>query len=150
MFVTVLIKTITIMKHFINPKNNALAGILVMACFFLSTSLNAQDSKVGELSFESEVIDYGEVALNSDGERTFKFTNTGDAPVVISKVKTTCGCTVADYPKTAILPGSSGEIKVKYATKKAGTFTKGITVLSNAKNATQSLKIKGTVLKGAS
>ena len=109
----------------------------------------AQDAKVGELTFQSEVIDYGKIAQNANGERIFKFTNTGDAPVVISKVKTSCGCTVPEYQKTAILPGNSSEIKIKYATNRVGAFTKGITVTSNAKNKNQVLKIKGEVLKGA-
>jgi hypothetical protein len=106
-----------------------------------------KDTKIGELTFNTKVIDYGKIEHNANGERQFTFKNTGNAPVVISNVKTSCGCTVPTYPKTAILPGKSETITVKYATNRIGRFSKSITVISNAKNPTQILKIKGEVLK---
>ncbi|MEW4924410.1 DUF1573 domain-containing protein [Algibacter sp. 2305UL17-15] len=136
------------MKYQIIKQKNSLSVVALVFSLLFCTTIYAQDAKVGKLTFQTEVIDYGEIVQNADGERIFKFTNTGDAPVVISKVKTTCGCTVPEYPKTAILPGDSGEIKIKYATSRIGAFTKGITVFSNASNKSQTLKIKGEVLKG--
>ncbi len=126
--------------------------LIMVICLFVSSLSYAQTiqtSNIGMLSFEAKEIDYGSINQHDNGERIFKFTNSGNAPVVISQVKTTCGCTVPKYPKTAILPGDSGEIKIKYATNRVGAFSKGITVHSNAKNAKQTLKIKGTVLKSA-
>ncbi|UKM64799.1 DUF1573 domain-containing protein [Flavobacteriaceae bacterium GSB9] len=107
----------------------------------------AKNEKVGVLSFKTDVIDYGTIEHKANGERTFEFTNTGDAPIVISNVKTSCGCTVPSYAKEPILPGESSEIKVKYATNRIGAFKKTITVLSNATEPSKVIRIKGTVLK---
>lgn len=97
--------------------------------------------------FESEVIDYGEIAANSDGNRVFKFKNIGKAPLIISKVKGSCGCTVPTKPEKPIMPGETGEIKVKYATNRIGPFSKTVTISSNAYEDTKVLRIKGRVLK---
>ena len=89
---------------------------------------------------------YGKIEKSSTGVRFFKFTNTGTAPLVISKAKGSCGCTVPSYPKEPIMPGAAGFIKVKYDTKRVGAFTKYVTLTTNAtSNATSRLKITGTV-----
>ncbi|WP_031425833.1 DUF1573 domain-containing protein [Flavimarina sp. Hel_I_48] len=114
-------------------------------------ALQAQDKKA-EINFETDVIDYGEIAHGADGLREFKFTNTGSAPLIISKAYSTCGCTVPTPPKDPIMPGDSGVIKVKYNTKLAGgPIRKTITVYTNASSEPHTLKIKGTLLpeKGA-
>ena len=126
---------------------------LVVFSLFLMTNMGAQeltDVKVGILTFESDVIDYGTIEQNENGLRAFKFTNTGNAPLVISKVKSSCGCTVASKPNQPILPGESAQIEVNYDTKRVGTFTKSITVFSNAREPSMNLKIKGTIKKGSS
>ncbi len=122
--------------------------------FFILGSLSAtfaQNSnatdKQGALTYYTEEIDYGQIVQDDNGERIFKFSNTGDAAVVISDVKTSCGCTVPTYPKTPILPGETGEIKVKYDTHRTGAFTKTITVMSNTSEPTKILKIKGNISK---
>ncbi|MGI9532695.1 DUF1573 domain-containing protein [Lutimonas sp.] len=97
--------------------------------------------------FESEVIDYGEIAANSDGNRVFKFKNVGKSPLIISNVKGSCGCTVPTKPEEPIMPGETGEIKVKYATNRIGPFSKTVTITSNAYEPTVVLKIKGRVLE---
>ena len=119
-------------------------------------SVNAQEKKVTEkvqdpnapvMEFENEVIDYGRIALNSDGVRVFKFKNVGKAPLVIKNIKSSCGCTVPKKPTEPIMPGDSGEIEVKYATNKPGGFSKMITIYSNASEPMKRLRIKGIVLK---
>ncbi|WP_223270666.1 DUF1573 domain-containing protein [Subsaximicrobium wynnwilliamsii] len=142
-------------------KNNlkAVSTSLVLVCLFMSSMMMAQTETIekaatndvlGVLSFENETIDYGTIQQNADGVRIFKFTNTGEAPIVISKVKSSCGCTVPTYPKTAILPGETSEISVKYATNRIGAFKKTITITSNASEANKILRIKGNVLKSDS
>ncbi|HHZ63961.1 MAG TPA: DUF1573 domain-containing protein, partial [Flavobacteriales bacterium] len=69
-----------------------------------------------EIVFESDVMDYGTVDYNGDGVREFIFTNTGKEPLIISRAKGSCGCTVPTWPKEPIMPGAKGKIKVKYAT----------------------------------
>jgi len=137
------------MNYSVSRLQNITSKLTFIVCFLIFSITNAQNQKtsIGELTFNSKEIDYGTISQNDNGNRIFKFTNTGAAPVVISQVKTTCGCTVPEYPKTAILPGKSEEIIIKYATNRIGSFSKSITVISNAKNGNQVLKIKGTVLK---
>lgn len=111
----------------------------------------AQEEKVSEngpeIQFEKLVHDYGEVQYNGNGECEFRFTNTGNEPLILQKPKSSCGCTVPTWPKEPILPGESDVIKVTYKTTKVGSINKSITVTSNAKtNATVILRIKGNVL----
>lgn len=98
------------------------------------------------IEFESETIDYGTIENSADGNREFKFTNTGNTPLVITTAKGSCGCTVPIWPKEAIAPGASSTIKVHYDTKRTGAFSKSITLISNAVNEpTKVIHIKGTV-----
>jgi hypothetical protein len=106
----------------------------------------ATTEKVGEFSFVSEEIDYGKIDQHTDGVRVFKYTNSGEAPIVITNATGSCGCTVPTYSKNVILPGEIGEIKVKYATDRIGAFTKTVTLASNASESSKVLKIKGEVL----
>jgi hypothetical protein len=97
------------------------------------------------IEFETDVMDYGTVEYNGDGLREFVFKNTGKEPLIISRAKGSCGCTVPTWPKEPIMPGETGAIKVKYATNRPGRFTKTVTISSNAKTPTKRLTIKGTV-----
>ena len=140
------------MKRTVNTSLNAIKVFLFVSVFSVTT-MQAQDlamvkmaNKVAIIDFETEVIDYGTIAQNSDGMRIFTFTNTGNAPLIISEVKTSCGCTVPTYSKEAILPGSEGQLEIKYDTKKLGNFSKTITVISNAKQGQKTLKIKGNIV----
>ncbi len=120
-----------------------LALILCVALFSLSTY--AQE-KVAKIEFKTDVIDYGTIEKGADGVRVFEFTNTGNAPLIISNVKSTCGCTVPQKPKDPIMPGKTGEISVKYDTNRVNPIRKTITVTSNAETPTVALKIKGLVV----
>jgi hypothetical protein len=112
----------------------------------ISLSTSAQD-KAAKIEFKTDVIDYGTIEKGADGIRTFEFTNTGDAPLIISKVKSSCGCTVPEKPEAPIMPGETGKIKVKYDTNRVMPIRKTITVTSNAANSpTVALKIKGLVV----
>ena len=127
-----------------------IAVILVLTLNFFNaapaTEFDKYDSKVAILKFKTEIIDYGTITQNSEGKRLFTFTNTGDAPLLITKVKTSCGCTVPSYSKAPIPPGSEGELEIKYDTKRLGAFTKTITVMSNAEGGNKILKIKGNIV----
>lgn len=112
---------------------------------FLSIQIQGQE-KVAKIEFESTVIDYGTIEKGADGIRVFKFTNTGNAPLIVSNVKSSCGCTVPKKPEKPILPGESGEIQVKYDTNRVMPIRKTITVTSNADTPTVALKIKGNVI----
>ena len=111
----------------------------------ISLSINAQE-KMAKIEFKDTTIDYGTVNKGDNGVRTFEFTNTGDAPLIVSKVSSSCGCTVPKKPEAPVMPGQTGEIEVKYDTQRVMPIRKTITVLSNAETPTVSLKIKGEVI----
>lgn len=113
----------------------------ILFFLFLGYFISAQS-----ISFEKDQIDYGIIKKNSDGYQTFKFTNEGDKPLIISNVKSSCECSAPSWTKSPILPGKKGEITVKYNTKNIGKFSKSIEVFSNdPKISRKLLKIKGEV-----
>ena len=118
--------------------------VLVLFVGLLGATLTAQDA-AAKIEFKTETVDYGEIAKGADGIRVFEFTNTGNAPLIISKVSSSCGCTIPKKPEDPILPGATGEIQVKYDTNRVGPIRKAITVISNADTPTKVLKIKGEI-----
>lgn len=115
---------------------------------------NAAEEITGPLmQFESLEVDYGEIEQGSDPYRTFVFTNIGNEPLQITNAKGSCGCTVPTYPKEPIFPGETSEIKVRYDTKRIGSFVKRVTLTTNEKMADNTpreptkLTIKGKVFK---
>lgn len=115
----------------------------------VSLAINAQE-KVAKIEFKSDTIDYGTIEKGSNGVRVFEFTNTGNAPLIISNVTSSCGCTIPKKPDAPILPGKTGEIEVKYDTNRVNPIRKTITVISNADTPTVALKIKGEVVDSKS
>ena len=101
-----------------------------------------------EIIFEQEVIDLGEFMQYDDpsSKCEFKFINQGKEPLIISKCKGSCGCTVPECPKEPILPGETGIIKVNYDEKRVGSFNKSITITSNAKSSPKIIKVKGKII----
>ena len=120
---------------------------LVLLVSVFSSSVFAQGPKI-EFKEADNTIDYGRVEKNSDdGVRSFEFTNTGDAALIVTNAQSTCGCTVPSYPKEPIMPGKTGKIEVKY-NMGVGPIRKTITIESNATNYEGGripLKIKGEV-----
>lgn len=119
--------------------------ITILFIGLVSLAVNAQD-KVAKIEFKSDTIDYGTIEKGSNGVRVFEFTNTGNAPLIISNVTSTCGCTIPKKPDGPILPGKTGQIEVKYDTNRVSPIRKTITVISNAETPTVALKIKGEVV----
>ena len=121
--------------------------ILITAILF-NTLLFGQTGPKIEFKDKDNTIDYGRVNKEEDnGIRVFEFTNTGDAPLIITNVQSSCGCTVPSKPTEPILPGKTGKIEVKY-NMNPGPIRKTITVESNAVNVDEgrvALKIKGEV-----
>lgn len=129
-------------------KLNLMGMLILLITLGFNSSLFAQETaKAGVFTFETETLDYGTIEQKADGARVFKFTNTGNAPIVITNAKGSCGCTVPTYSKNVIAPNETGEIEVKYDTNRIGKFTKTITLTSNASEPTKVLRIKGEVLK---
>ena len=124
----------------------------VILTFVFSLQLSAQDKEINinpnapTISFESNVVDYGEIARGSDGVRYFNFTNGGNEPLIISNVRSSCGCTVPEYQRTPIGPNQESQIKIKYDTKRVGPFRKTITIYSNVEGGAVLITVKGRVL----
>lgn len=121
-------------------------NFITIALLILFGLNSYSQEKKAEISFEKTIINYGVIVKGSDGIREFIFTNTGDAPLVISKVKSSCGCTIPKKPEKPILPGESDKIHVKYDTQRVGLIRKSISVTSNASNPSVYLKITGEVI----
>jgi hypothetical protein len=119
--------------------------ILIFTLIFASSPLISQE-KLAEIEFKETIIDYGTIENGEDGVRIFEFKNTGNAPLIFSRIFSSCGCTIPKKPEKPILPGESGKIEVKYDTKRTGIFQKAITINSNAKTSNIILRIKGEVL----
>ncbi len=100
-----------------------------------------------KITFKESMFDYGNIPHNVPASHEFVFTNTGNAPLIITNAKAGCGCTTPDYPKEPIQPGKTGIIKVTYNAATMGGFTKTVTVDSNGGQIT--LTIKGTVVEKA-
>jgi hypothetical protein len=132
-------------------KNIFLAIALLSGFMLAQAQTKAPNEKQANngpnMEFETSVMDYGLIEHNSDGKREFVLTNTGNAPLIISNAKGSCGCTVPTWPKAPIAPGESASIGVKYATNRIGKFTKTITLTTNAPEKTKILTIKGEVKK---
>ncbi len=124
----------------------ALFSLLMIFAAGVATSF-AQEVKNGaQIEFEKEVHDYGTIENGANGQCTFNFKNSGNAPLIISNAKGSCGCTVPSWPKEPIAPGASAKITVKYDTKRAGAINKSVTITSNAVNTpTKVIRIKGSV-----
>lgn len=123
-----------------------LAIALILGVGFVA---NAQ-SAAAEFKFETESHDFGKIELNKPAVFTFNFTNVGDAPLIISKVETTCGCTVSEYTQTPVKKGEKGFVKVTITPVGSPLpFNKAITLTSNARTTTKVLYIKGVSVTNA-
>lgn len=126
--------------------------ILFPISLLFSTQLTGQNAKDENkdkqpvIKFEETEYNYGEIEVNSDGTCEFEFENTGKEPLLLTRVRASCGCTTPKWPKDPIKPGDTETIKVKYNTRIKGSFSKSIVVYSNAKNSPVRLSIKGKVI----
>lgn len=124
--------------------------VFIISLIFMSSLVLVaqQERKVkanAEMAFEKLSHDYGSIVYAANGGYDFKFKNNSQKPIVVTNVKSSCGCTVPSWPKEPIQPGESGKITVKYNTKLAGTFNKSIQVFSTADNSPVKLSVRGKV-----
>ncbi|WP_422348624.1 DUF1573 domain-containing protein [Flagellimonas sp.] len=98
------------------------------------------------MSFDKQEHDFGTITQGTAQQTTFTFTNTGNAPLIITDAKSSCGCTVPEYPKnTPIGPGETGELLVKFNGSGQNQVTKTVTVTANTEKGTELLRIKAFV-----
>ena len=102
--------------------------------------------KLPVMSFETQEHDFGNIVQGTPQETVFTFKNTGDAPLIITDARSSCGCTVPQYPKnTPIAPGETGELLVKFNGSGKNQVTKTVTVTANTEKGSELLRIKAFV-----
>lgn len=107
---------------------------------------DASASKFPVLEFDKKEHDFGEIEKNTPVETSFTYTNTGDAPLVITDIKSTCGCTVPqDWSRAPLAPGVSGQFTVKFNGSGTNKVTKSINITANTEKGTESVKITAFV-----
>lgn len=107
------------------------------------TNESKKDSKA--IVWKNTDVDLGTIEFNKPVVVAFEFTNSSDEPLVIKNVKTSCGCTAANYTNAVIKPGEMSKIEVTYNAKSKGFFSKTINVTTNLKDGSDLLTLKGTV-----
>jgi hypothetical protein len=122
--------------------------LILMCAVVLGFAFNAsaQTDNKAEFKFNEEKHDFGKVAQGTPVTTVFTYINVGVEPLILTEVKPTCGCTIADYTKTPVKKGESGKITITYNAAVVGPFTKTIVVTSNAKTPQKYLNIIGEVL----
>jgi len=126
-------------------------GLLILTVLLTSNLMYAQSktAKV-DMAFDKTVNgitahDYGSIVYGANGKVEFNFTNKGTTPLIISDVKSSCGCTTPSWSKEPIEPGKQGTITVVYNTTLPGPFNKTVVVYSNANNSPVRLEVRGKV-----
>lgn len=118
----------------------------ILLCTF-TLSLQGEMGPTAVIEWNNLTVDFGKIPQNKPIVVEFKFLNPGILPLIITSVKPSCGCTVADYPKEPIPSGGQGTISVTFDAKSSGYFSKTITVHSNTEEGITNLFIKGEVIK---
>ncbi|WP_066225747.1 DUF1573 domain-containing protein [Formosa haliotis] len=107
---------------------------------------DANSSKFPKIEFTETEHDFGTIESKTEVETVFEYKNTGDAPLVISSITSSCGCTVPqDWSKAPLAPGETGKFTVKFNGSGANSVTKTITVTSNTEAGKDLVKIKAFV-----
>lgn len=119
---------------------------VILGFTFVARTASAQDSEKAEFKFNEEKHDFGKIPQGTPVTTVFEFTNVGKEPLIITDVRPTCGCTIADFTKTPVKAGDKGSIKITYNAAFAAPFTKTIVVTSNASTPVKNLIIVGEVV----
>lgn len=111
------------------------------------TNSESKENKLTSIEFEENVYDFGELIKGEQITYVFKFKNTGNNDLILSRVRASCGCTVPAYDREPVKPGDTGEIKVKFdSSTKSGHQYRTITVVSNTDPKVHELALVGDVI----
>lgn len=100
------------------------------------------------ISFQKDVHEFGKIISGERVSYGFRFTNTGTSPLLITGIRSGCGCTVGDYPKDPVMPGNEGRIHVVFnSSGRRGFQSESVRVLSNAQETVVTLRITAEVME---
>lgn len=118
--------------------------LLLLNGLFSTSTVVAPTATIVKWTTETE-HDFGAVQRGSTQRFTFRFQNLLDEPIVLQNVRTSCGCTAADWPEAPIDPAATGEIRIEFDADRADSFRKKITVFFNKQRRAETLWISGEV-----
>lgn len=122
---------------------------LIILFAFIALPFVSSAQKFPAFKWNETVHDFGKIKKGVPVTTQFDYSNTGKAPLTVTDVKGSCGCTVTDYTKETVAPGKSGSVKATYNAASPGPFTKTVTVTSNVEGGPVILTIKGEVVDEA-
>ncbi|NER12234.1 DUF1573 domain-containing protein [Leptobacterium flavescens] len=141
-----LILGIAATTAFVSCKNNDASSKIKSENVEVAAQRDEAAKNVAEMTFEFTEYDFGSIEQGTQVEKVFKFTNTGNAPLIITNATSSCGCTIPQYPRnTPIAPGESGELLVKYNGSGKNQVTKTVTVTANTAKGSELIRIKAFV-----
>lgn len=128
--------------------------LFTFLALFISVAVFAQQPEAEKtvqagprITFEESEYNFGDIHQGEKVEHIFTFENTGTEPLILSNVNVTCGCTATDWPRTPVVPGDTAQLKVTFnSTGKMGSQTKVVTVISNAVNSQERIRMVGNIL----
>lgn len=98
------------------------------------------------IKWEEETYDFGKITEGDVVSHTYKFTNTGNNPLLITNIKVGCGCTTPSWTKEAVAPGGQGSVELKFnSAHKSGVQIKSVTMYMNTEPVVRTLSFKGEV-----
>ncbi len=120
-------------------------GFFVVFCAFAQEEQVVVDGPL--ITFEETTFDFGDIYQGDKVEHVFRFENTGNQPLIITNVQTTCGCTASEWPREPVMPGDVANLKVNFdSSGKYGRQNKVISIISNAASPLNQVKIITNVL----
>ena len=107
---------------------------------------DAVSTNFAEMTFNKTVHDFGTIKNGAPQETTFTYTNTGETPLVVTDIKSTCGCTVPQgWSRSPLEPGESSQFTVKFNGKGANKVSKTVTVTANTKKGRETVRISAFI-----
>ena len=125
-----------------------LVSLLLVGITFFAVAQEEESVVGSKITFTEKTFDFGDIIQGEKVEHIFEFENTGNESLILSDVRTTCGCTAPEWPREPITPGSKASLKVVFnSAGKMGVQNKVITVMSNAVNSPERVKIVTNVMR---
>ncbi|WP_335967138.1 DUF1573 domain-containing protein [Galbibacter sp. PAP.153] len=140
-----LVLTLAAAVSFTSCKDNSAANKVKSENVAKAEQRDEAAKKLPVMTFEETEYDFGNIPQGQSVEKVFKFKNTGDAPLIVTSAKSSCGCTIPQKPEEPVAPGETGEILVKYNGSGRNQVTKTVTITANTEKGTEQLRIKAFV-----